>query len=109
MSLGKQKNLIIFVAVVATLLAVTALLGGYANVLSRASDTDLQVKAVQMTSQTSGRPVLNNSGEFDVSCCQASQQESDVGCCPPKCCPDECDECCCPPKCCPADIEISAG
>jgi hypothetical protein len=115
MSLRKQKNLIIFAAVVATLLAGTALLGGYANILSGASNTDLQVKASQTTSQTSSWPAFNNSGEFDVGCCQMSQRESDVSCRRPKCCsddcseccrppercPDKCDECCCPPKCCP--------
>jgi len=107
MSLGNQKNLIIFAAIVAALLAGTVLVGGYANILPAASDTGTQVKACQVTGLTSGCPAQNSPAQSDQGCCPAKccPDECDKCCCPPECCPDECDECCCPAECCPDECD----
>ncbi|TKJ36751.1 MAG: hypothetical protein CEE38_10630 [Planctomycetes bacterium B3_Pla] len=79
MNVGKQKNLVVFLAVVAALLAGTALLGSYTEILGDAPDSGAQVKACSAsktaaqpktcsTSQTTAQAMTCTAGQDKASC-----------------------------------------
>lgn len=120
MSLGKQKNLIIFGAVVAALLAGSVLVAGYANILPGRAKADEQVKACPLggaavtcaaKAETAGfaQVVAATQADLPQACCGAVKPAG--ACCNPGADCDSCEkparycgEPCppgCPKPCCP--------
>ncbi|MHC4426207.1 MAG: hypothetical protein ACYSYV_08935 [Planctomycetota bacterium] len=91
MSLGNQKNVIIFVAVAAALVAGTVLLAGYADILPAASDKDSQVKACPAADGNVSCQAKTDSAAFPTVCAAG---EAATGCCG-KPCPPDCTKPCC--------------
>lgn len=91
MSLGNHRNLVIVVGVVVALLAATALLAGYANIVPAGSDADSQVKACQAKGGGAGCPMMAGS----ATCPKLSAaDQAATGCCPTPC-PIPCPKPCC--------------
>lgn len=88
MSLKNPRYLLIISAVIVALLAGTALLASYTNILPARFGTGSQ--AQQAYPATSQRPWC---------LAQNSPRQIDEVCCPAKFCPDECENCCCPDEC----------
>lgn len=67
MNVEKQKNLVVFLAVVAALLAGTVLLGSYTDILGAAPDAGSQVKTCS-ASKTAAQQKTCSAGQDKTSC-----------------------------------------
>ncbi len=80
MNVGKQKNLVVLLAVVAALLAGTVLLGSYTDILGAAPDAGAQVKTCS-ASKTAAQPKTCSASQTTAQAktCTAGQDKASCG------------------------------
>ena len=105
MSIKNTKNLLIISAVVVAVLAGTALLGNYTNLLSTNSETSTQVKtsdscpaakACSAEKAECGSAAKTCPFDSTKSCCAAKESEDCPADCTKPCCAGEAKAGCCP-------------